>query len=100
MVDRDWARKPSVQSPGAKAASQRPAPVIDKQAFEPDARSRALLHGVLTAQSNLRSAGGAYDLRAVRTLLHGVSRQQIGEQVREGSSLGGPGTSNRRCYTT
>jgi hypothetical protein len=99
-VDRDWARKPDVHAPGVNAAGQDLAPVIDKQAFEPDARAKALLSGALIAQSDLRGAGGAYDLRAVRTLMHGVSRQRIDKQVREGSLLAVRGPSNRRCYPT
>jgi hypothetical protein len=75
-------------------------PVIDKLAFEPDARSRAILRGVQIAEADLRASGGAFDLQAVRTLLRGVSRQRIDKQVREGSLLAVPGPSNRRVYPT
>jgi hypothetical protein len=81
-------------------AKTAPAPVIDKQAFEPDARSQALLRGTKIAEADLRASGGAYDLQAVRTLMHGVSRQRIDRQVREGSLLAVPGPSNRRYYPT
>ena len=74
--------------------------VIDKLAFEPDARSRAILRGVQIAEADLRASGGAFDLQAVRTLLRGVSRQRIDKQVREGSLLAVPGPSNRRVYPT
>jgi hypothetical protein len=74
--------------------------VIDRQAYEPDARSLALLRGTKIAEADLRASGGAYDLQAVRTLLRGVSRQRIERQVREGSLLAVPGPSNRRCYPT
>jgi len=74
--------------------------LIDKQAFEPDARSQALLRGTKIAEADLRASGGAYDLQAVRTLMHGVSRQRIDRQVREGSLLAVPGPSNRRYYPT
>lgn len=74
--------------------------LINKAAFEPDARSRALLEGVRIAQDDLREAGGAYDLEQVRTLLKGVSRQAIDKRVREGSLLAVPGPSNRRSYPT
>ena len=76
------------------------ASVIDKQAFEPDARSRALLRGRKIAEADLRASGGAYNLEDVRTLLQGVSRQRIDKQVREGSLLAVPGPSNRRHYPT
>jgi len=75
-------------------------PVIDKSAFEPDARSRAILEGLRIAQEDLRDAGGAYDLEQVRTLMRGVSRQAIDKRVQDGSLLAVPGPSNRRSYPT
>lgn len=81
------------------AAGAKP-PVIDTAAFAPDARSRALLHGVRIAQDDLREAGGAYDLDQVRTLLHGVSRQRIDRRVKDRTLLAVPGPSNRRLYPT
>lgn len=75
-------------------------PVVDKSAFEPDARSRAMLEGVRIAQQDLRDAGGAYDLDEVRTLMRGVSRQAIDKRVQDGSLLAVPGPSNRRSYPT
>lgn len=73
---------------------------VNKAAFEPDARSLAVLQGVRIAQNDLKAAGGAYDLEQVRTLLHGVSRQAVDKRVQEGSLLAVPGPSNRRCYPT
>ncbi|WP_246667059.1 hypothetical protein [Agrobacterium sp. T29] len=73
---------------------------VNKEAFEPDARSQAVLQGVRIAQNDLKAAGGAYDLEQVRTLLHGVSRQAVDKRVQEGSLLAVPGPSNRRCYPT
>lgn len=73
---------------------------FDKSAFEPDARSRAMLEGVRIAQEDLRDAGGAYDLDQVRTLMRGVSRQAVDKRVQEGSILAVPGPSNRRSYPT
>lgn len=73
---------------------------INKVAFEPDARSLAVLQGVRIAQNDLKAAGGAYDLEQVRMLLHGVSRQAVDKRVQEGSLLAVPGPSNRRCYPT
>jgi hypothetical protein len=73
---------------------------VDKSAFEPDARSRAMLTGLRIAQEDLRDAGGAYDLDQVRTLMRGVSRQAIDKRVQEGSLLAVPGPSNRRSYPT
>lgn len=73
---------------------------VDKTAFEPDARSRAMLEGIRIAQEDLRDAGGAYDLDQVRTLMRGVSRQAVDKRVQEGSLLSVPGPSNRRSYPT
>jgi hypothetical protein len=73
---------------------------ISQEAFEPNARARALLEGVRIAQEDLRKAGGAYDLEQVRTLMQGVSRQAVDKRVQEGSLLAVPGPSNRRSYPT
>src|SRR6267154_2750273 len=75
-------------------------PIINQAAFEPDARSLAILEGVRIAQEDLREAGGAYDLEQVRVLMRGVSRQAIDKRVQEGSLLAVPGPSNRRSYPT
>ena len=75
-------------------------PVVNSEAFKPDARSQALLDGVRIAQEDLHQAGGAYDLEQVRTLMQGVSRQAIDKRVQEGSLLAVPGPSNRRSYPT
>ena len=75
-------------------------PFVDKAAFEPDARSRAMLEGIRIAQEDLRDAGGAFDLDQVRTLMRGVSRQAVDKRVQEGSLLAVPGPSNRRSYPT
>lgn len=64
--------------------------VINQAAFEPDARSLALVEGVRIAQKDLEEAGGAYDLDQVRTLMQGVSRQAVDKRVNDGSLLGGP----------
>jgi hypothetical protein len=74
--------------------------LLDRTAFEPDARSRAMLEGIRVAQEDLRDAGGAYDLDQVRTLMRGVSRQAVDKRVQEGSLLAVPGPSNRRSYPT
>lgn len=88
------------EPPGRSAAPTKRPATIDREAFEPDARSRALLAGVRIAQEDLREAGGAYDLEQVRTLMRGVSRQAIDKRVQEGSLLAVPGPSNRRAYPT
>jgi hypothetical protein len=75
-------------------------PVMDKTAFEPSSRAKALLKGVQIAQDDLKDSGGAYDLEQVRSLLNGISRQMIDRKVREGSLLAVPGPSNRRAYPT
>lgn len=74
--------------------------VINQAAFEPDARSLALVEGVRIAQKDLEEAGGAYDLDQVRTLMQGVSRQAVDKRVNDGSLLAVPGPSNRRAYPT
>jgi hypothetical protein len=86
-------------APAAGPSRMKP-PVIDKTAFAPSARSRALLEGVRVAQQDLHAAGGAYDLHQVRTLLHGISRQRIVRRVKDHTLLAVPGPSNRRVYPT
>jgi hypothetical protein len=86
------------KEPGSARGDERP--LVDKTAFEPDARSRAMLEGIRIAQEDLRDAGGAYDLDQVRTLMRGVSRQAVDKRVQEGSLLAVPGPSNRRSYPT
>jgi hypothetical protein len=73
---------------------------IDAAAFEPDAKSLALLRGVRLAREDLRHAGGAYDLEQVCTMMHGVSRQAIDKRVRDGTLFAVPGPNNRRRYPT
>lgn len=94
------ARVTEVVANEARAPQSVKKPVVDKAAFEPDARSRAMLEGIRIAQEDLRDAGGAYDLDQVRTLMRGVSRQAIDKRVQDGSLLGVPGPSNRRSYPT
>ena len=81
----------------AKPASE---PVVNKEAFKPDARSQAIIEGVRIAQEDLRSAGGAYDLDQVRGLLRGISRQAVSKKVLDGSLLAVPGPSNRQSFPT
>ena len=73
---------------------------IDQSAYEPDARSRAILEGVRITQKDLEDAGGAFDLEQVRTLLRGITRQAIDKRVQEGSLLAVPGPSNHRAFPT
>ncbi|TDX79666.1 hypothetical protein EDE05_112130 [Neorhizobium sp. R1-B] len=86
------------KEPGQVRADSKP--LVDRSAFEPDARSRAMLEGIRIAEEDLRDAGGAYDLDQVRTLMRGVSRQAVDKRVQEGSLLAVPGPSNRRSYPT
>lgn len=83
---------------GVRKVPRRPA--IDKSAFQPDARSRAILNGLQIAQEDLREAGGAYDLEQVRGLMHGISRQRVDRRVKERTLFTVPGPSNRRLYPT
>lgn len=89
-----------IHAEASSASSKAPEAVINQAAFEPDARSLAILEGVRIAQEDLREAGGAYDLDQVRTLMRGVSRQAVDKRVQEGSLLAVPGPSNRRSYPT
>ena len=89
-----------IHAAAISATSSEKETVINQAAYEPDARSLAILEGVRIAQEDLREAGGAYDLDQVRTLMHGVSRQAIDKRVQEGSLLAVPGPSNRRSYPT
>ncbi|MBO9171870.1 hypothetical protein J5275_26310 [Rhizobium sp. L245/93] len=75
-------------------------PEIEASAFEPDARSKAILQGIRIAQSDLKAAGGAYDLEEVQALLDGITRQALYKRVQEGSLLAVPGPSKRRRYPT
>lgn len=79
-------------------AAEKPAAAVPSDAFQPDARARALLRGVKLAEEDLRESGGAYTLAEVQSLMHRVSRQAIDKRVREGSLLGVSGPSNRRSY--
>lgn len=71
---------------------------LDKSAFAPGPRAKAVLRGREIVEEDLRSSGGSYDLEQVRELMHGVSRQRIDARVREGSLLAVPGPSNKRHY--
>lgn len=84
-----------------RAAAERDAGTsgsVDRSAFEPGPRARALLRGVQIARADLEATGGAYDFEQVQDLLHGVSRQRIDRRVKEGTLLAVPGPSNRRRY--
>jgi len=72
--------------------------VISSDAFEPDARARALLEGVRIAENDLREAGGAFHLDEVRTFLRGISRRAVDRRVQKGSLLAVPGPSNHRRF--
>jgi hypothetical protein len=94
-----------VRKAGAEIAPQQTPPTevsteIDRSAFEPDARSNAILKGIRIAQSYLKAAGGAYDLEQVQALRNGFTRQAVDKRVQEGSLLAVPGPSNRRRYPT
>ncbi len=70
------------------------------EAYRPDARARAILKGVVIAQDVLKSAGGAFELEEVRTLLMGVSRQAVSKRVADGSLIAVPGPKGQRMYPT
>jgi hypothetical protein len=85
---------------GGRAAEARAAYQIDPSAFEPSAKSRALLRGVEMAQETLRKSGGSFSLNEVRMLLHDVSRQRIDKRIHDGSLLAVPGPGNVRRFPT
>ena len=91
----------SEQAPGYAGPQRVPPPsaaAVDPAAYRPDARARALLHGIRLVEADLTSSGGAYTLAEVRDLLRGVSRRTIGNRVREGRLLAVPGPGNRALY--
>ncbi len=71
---------------------------VAQEAFQPDARARALLRGIELAERDLKSSGGAYTLTDVRRLMRGISRQAINDRVHEGTLLAVSGPSNRAVY--
>ncbi len=71
---------------------------VASDAYQPDARARALLQGVKLVEEDLSSSGGAYSLTEVQALMRGITRQAINNRVREGSLLAVPGPSNRATY--
>lgn len=73
-------------------------PVIKESAFAPGPRAKAILRGLEIAEEDLRSSGGCYDLKQVRELMRGVTRQSIDKRVREGSLLAVLGPGNKRHY--
>jgi len=71
---------------------------VKSEAYEPDAKARALLRGVKIVEEELKSSGGAYSLEQTQELMHGITRQAINNRVRDGSLLAVPGPSNRAKY--
>jgi len=63
------------------------------EAFEPDAKAKALLRGIKQAKDDLTKAGGAYSLDEVRSLLGDISRQAVHSKVKDGAvfSVKAPG---------
>ena len=74
--------------------------LVALDAYEPDARAKAVLRGIAYAEEDLKAAGGTYDVDDVRSLLRGVSRQAVDKKVAEGSLLAVPGPSGRRRFPT
>ncbi len=97
---KDAAPKSAKARPPAATSRKASASMINRDAFEPDARARALLAGVRIAQEDLRAAGGSFGLDEVKTLLRGISRQAVDKRVQEGSLLAVPGPSNHRRFPT
>jgi hypothetical protein len=75
-------------------------PAVAPDAYEPNARARAILRGRQLAEQDLRESGGTYDLEEVRTLLGGISRQAVAKRVDEGSLLAVEGPERARRYPT
>lgn len=71
---------------------------VASEAYQPDAKARALLRGVRLVEQDLKSSGGAYSLAEVQILMRDISRQAVNSRVREGTLLAVPGPSNRAYY--
>lgn len=76
------------------------AAVIGKDAYQPDARARAILRGKAHAEADLKAAGGAFGVDDVRKILNGVTRQAIDKRVNDGALLAVPGPSGHRRFPT
>lgn len=87
-------RVAATRHPGTEGADAE----IDRNAYEPGPRARALLRGREIMERDLREAGGTFDLEHAQEMLNYVSRQAIEKRVREGSLLAVPGPNNRRRY--
>ena len=75
-------------------------PRIDAEAYEPDARAKAILRGRAYAAEDLKAAGGAYRVEEVRALLNNISRQAVDKRVKEGALLAVPGPGGARRFPT
>lgn len=84
-----YERKKSESSPMVRS---------EADAYEPNARARAVLRGVKLMEQDLKASGGAYSLEQVQELMRGVTRQAVNNRVRDGSLLAVPGPSNRAVY--
>lgn len=71
---------------------------VSAEAYEPDARARAVLRGIAYAEEDLKAAGGTYEVDDVRALLRGVSRQAVDKKVADGTLLAVPGPNGRRRF--
>lgn len=80
--------------------SAEPKRTVSAEAYEPDARARAVLRGIAHAEEDLKAAGGTYEVDDVRALLRGVSRQAVDKKVADGSLLAVLGPNGRRRFPT
>lgn len=71
---------------------------VGSQAYQLNAKARALLRGKEIVARDLSTSGGAYSLEQVQSLLHDITRQAVNKRVRDGSLLAVPGPSNRLSY--
>ena len=71
---------------------------IERPAYAPGSRARALLQGLKIAEADLVEAGGAFTAEDAQRLLNGITRQALEKRVKDGSLLAVPGPSNRRRY--
>ena len=74
------------------------AAVVPHQAFEPDARARAILRGIRKSRQDLAETGGSYSLENVQELLGGITRQAVDRRVRDRKLLVVPGPGGARRF--
>lgn len=93
---RDLPQPPRKQT---SAREQEPSPAsVPHQAFEPDARARAILRAIEQSRRDLAATGGSYSIENVKDLLGGISRQAVDRRVHDRKLLVVPGPRGARRF--